>query len=68
MTIAKYETRFTELSKFSLLLVAVEEDKCRMFAEGLYSKLKIRIKIFGYKEYVKFIKGAYKAEVVEKLK
>ncbi|XP_058216825.1 uncharacterized protein LOC131327701 [Rhododendron vialii] len=40
MMVAEYEARFTTLSCFALHLVSTDEDKCRMFEDGLNIKLR----------------------------
>ncbi|XP_058211797.1 uncharacterized protein LOC131323981 [Rhododendron vialii] len=40
MTVAEYEARFTTLSRFALNLVSTDEDKCRMFEDGLNIELR----------------------------
>ncbi|XP_065869079.1 uncharacterized protein [Euphorbia lathyris] len=51
MTIAEYELRFAELSKYALDAVATEEDKCYRFKQGLRLEIQkfLAVKITNFK-------------------
>ncbi|RVW70653.1 Retrovirus-related Pol polyprotein from transposon 17.6 [Vitis vinifera] len=63
MTMAQYEAKFTELSRFSPQLIATEEEKALKFQDGLKPYLKNKISILKLGVYSKVVDRAL---IVEK--
>ena len=62
MTVAQYETKFTELSCFVLQLIAIEEEKTLKFQDGLKPYLKNKIFILKLNVYSEVVDRALIAE------
>ncbi|RVW67492.1 Transposon Ty3-I Gag-Pol polyprotein [Vitis vinifera] len=58
MTVAQYEAKFTELSRFSPQLIATEEEKALKFQDGLKPYLKNKISILKLGVYSENLDGA----------
>ncbi|RVW79757.1 Transposon Ty3-G Gag-Pol polyprotein [Vitis vinifera] len=62
MTVAQYEAKFTELSRFSPQLIATEEEKTLKFQDGLKPYLKNKISILKLGVYSEVVDRALIAE------
>eukprot|EP00261_Vitis_vinifera_P033067 XP_019074310.1 PREDICTED: uncharacterized protein LOC109122258 [Vitis vinifera] len=62
MTVAQYEAKFTELSRFSPQLIATEEEKALKFQNGLKPYLKNKISILKLGVYSEVVDRALIAE------
>ena len=62
MTVAQYEAKFTELSRFSPQLIATEEEKALKFQDGLKPYLKNKISILKLGVYSEVVDRALIAE------
>ena len=62
MTVAQYEAKFTELSRFSPQLIATEEEKALKFQDGLKPYLKNKISIMKLGVYSEVVDRALIAE------
>ena len=62
LTLAQYEAKFTELSHFSLQLIATEEEKALKFQDGLNPYLKNKISILKLGVYLEVVDKALIAE------
>ena len=63
MTMAQYEAKFTELSRFTLQLIVTEEEKTLKFQDGLKPYLKNKISILKLSVYSEVVDRAL---IVEK--
>ena len=59
---AQYEAKFTELSRFSPQLIAIEEEKALKFQDGLKPYLKNKISILKLGVYLEVVDRALIAE------
>ena len=66
MTVAQYETKFTELSCFVLQLIAIEEEKTLKFQDGLKPYLKNKIFILKLNVYSEVVDKALIVEMDNK--
>ena len=62
MTVAQYEAKFIELSRFSPQLIAIEEEKALKFQDGLKPYLKNKISILKLGVYPEVVDRALIAE------
>ena len=62
LTVAQYEAKFTELSRFAPQLIATEEEKALKFQEGLKPYLKNKISILKLGVYLEVVDRALIAE------
>ncbi|XP_040363886.1 uncharacterized protein LOC121049795 [Rosa chinensis] len=62
MTVAQYEHRFIELSRYAPLLVANEEDKCRRFVDGLREEIRFVVTAIGHTRFVTLVQAAMRVE------
>eukprot|EP00261_Vitis_vinifera_P016314 XP_010645156.1 PREDICTED: uncharacterized protein LOC104877802 [Vitis vinifera] len=62
LTVAQYEAKFTELSRFSPQLIATEEEKTLKFQDGLKPYLKNKISILKLSVYSEVVDRALIAE------
>ena len=62
LTVAQYEAKFTELSRFTPQLIATEEKKALKFQDGLKSYLKNKISILKLGVYLEVVDRALIAE------
>ena len=51
MTVAEYEVRFTQLSRYAPMMVATEKDRCRRFEEGLNYNIQSRLALSDLRTY-----------------
>ena len=51
MTVAEYEVRFTQLSRYAPMMVATEKDRCRRFEEGLNYNIRSRLALSDLRTY-----------------
>ena len=58
LTVAQYEAKFTELSRFSPQLIATEEEKALKFQDGLKPYLKNKIAILKLGVYLEVVDRA----------
>ena len=58
MTMAQYEAKFTELSRFTLQLIVTEKEKTLKFQDGLKPYLKNKISILKFSVYSKVVNKA----------
>ena len=66
MSVAEYEATFIELSRFAETLVADEEEKCRLFQEGLNLSIKAKTTMQSYDTFLELVQASLKAEGLEK--
>ena len=62
MTMAQYEAKFTELSRFTLQLIVTEEEKALKFQDGLKPYLKNKISILKLSVYLEVVNRVFIAE------
>ena len=62
LTVAQYEAKFTELSRFVPQLIATEEEKALKFQDGLKPYLKNKISILKLGVYLEVVDRALIAE------
>ena len=62
LTVAQYEAKFTELSRFTPQLIAIEEKKALKFQDGLKPYLKNKISILKLGVYLEVVDRALIAE------
>ena len=62
LTVAQYEAKFTELSRFSTQLIATEEEKALKFQDGLKPYLKNKISVLKLGVYLEVVDRALIAE------
>ena len=62
LTVAQYEAKFTELSRFTPQLIATEEKKTLKFQDGLKPYLKNKISILKLSVYLEVVDGALIAD------
>ena len=65
MSVAEYEATFMALSKYATALVTDEEEKCRMFHDGLNPQIKARVRLHHIRSYLELVQEALKAEEIE---
>ena len=61
MTVAEYEVRFTQLSRYAPMMVAIEKDRCRRF-EGLSYNIRSRLASSDLHTYQELKAAAIRAE------
>ena len=66
MTVADYEVKFNQLSRYASSLVATDRDKCRMFEEGLKYEIRNRITPTDFQSYIKLRVATIRAERLAK--
>ena len=66
MTVAEYEVRFTQLSHYASVLVAIEKDKCRRFEEGLNYEIRSKLTPTDLQTYQDLRAAAIRAERLTK--
>ena len=62
MTVAEYEVKFTQLSRYASSMVATERDKCRRFEEGLKYEIRIKITIGELRNFTNLRAAAIRVE------
>ena len=62
LTVAQYEAKFTELSRFSPQLIVTEEEKALKFQDGLKPSLKNKISILKLGVYLEVVDRTLIAE------
>ena len=62
LTVAQYEAKFTELSRFAPQLIATEEEKALKFQDGLKPYLKNKISILKLGVYLEVVDRALIAD------
>ena len=62
LTVAQYEAKFTELSRFAPQFIAIEEEKALKFQDGLKPYLKNKISILKLGVYLEVVDRALIAE------
>ena len=62
MTVAGYEVKFTQLSRYASSMVATERDKCRCFVEGLKYEIRSKITIGELRNFTDLRAAAIRAE------
>ena len=66
MTVAEYEVRFTQLSHYASVLVAIERDKCRRCKDGLNYEIKSMLTLSDTRSYQDLRAAAIRAERLTK--
>src|ERR1051325_3074114 len=62
-SVAEYEKKFTELSKYAQLLVSSEEDRCRRFEDGLREEIRTPVTASTtWTDYAKLVETAMRVE------
>ena len=62
MTVVEYEVRFTQLSRYALMMVATEKDRCRQFEEGLSYNIRSRLASSDLRTYQELKAAAIRVE------
>ena len=62
MTVAEYSLKFTQLSVYAMSLVAIEEDKCQKFEEGLNWNICSRLTPYDLESFSRLTSAAIRAE------
>ncbi|XP_022846659.1 uncharacterized protein LOC111369392 isoform X2 [Olea europaea var. sylvestris] len=62
MTVAEYQVRFIELSKYAQVLVSNEIDKCRRFENGLREEIRSVVTAAGWNVFGKLVESALRVE------
>lgn len=62
MTVAEYQVRFIELSKYAQVLVSNEIDKCRRFENGLMEEIRSVVTAAGWNVFGKLVESALRVE------
>ena len=62
----EYESAFTSLSRFGTKFVEDEEEKCRLFLDGLNLSIRSKVGLQNYSSYNELVQGALKAEGYER--
>ncbi|XP_028052840.1 uncharacterized protein LOC114257278 [Camellia sinensis] len=62
MTVAEYESKFTQLARFATYVIPTEARKARKFEAGLDLEIKDRLKVFKLPTYAAVVDRAYIAE------
>jgi hypothetical protein len=65
LTVAEYEARFIELSRFAPSLVSTEWDKCRRFEQGLKKPIRSSVVATMHAEYGQLVQAAMRVEQSE---
>ena len=65
LSVAKYEATFMALSKYAITLVIDEEEKCKMFQDGLDHQIKARTRLLHINSYPKLVQAALEAEEIK---
>jgi hypothetical protein len=65
MTVADYETKFIELSRFAPSLVSTEWDKCRRFEQGLTRSIRTAVVAIMHANYGQLVQAALRVEFSE---
>ena len=68
MTVAEYEVKFTQLSRYASSMVATERDKCRRFEEGLKYEIRSKITIGELRNFTDLRAATIRAERLIKRK
>ena len=64
-SVVEYESKFTSLSRYAAALIVDEEERCKMFQEGLDQQIKARIRSHHYRDYPELVWAALKAKEFE---
>src|SRR2546425_8865062 len=62
MSVAEYELRFTQLSRYAGSLASSDRDKCRRYEEGLRWEIKSHITSYDSRSFADLRAAAIKAE------
>ena len=62
MSVLEYESRFSELSRFSLGMIGEEGEKARRFQQGLRPAIRNRLVPLAIRDYSKLVKRALLVE------
>ena len=62
----EYQTICLGLSKFAGDYISDEQEKCRLFQEGLNVGIRARTKLYHFTDFLKLVQGALDAEEIEK--
>jgi hypothetical protein len=62
MTVAEYESKFIELSRFAPSLVSTEWDKCRRFEQGLKESVRTSVVAIMHSNYGQLVQAALRVE------
>ena len=65
MSVAEYESMFTSLSRYAVMLMVDEEEKIKMFQEGLNHRIKAKIKSLHFDHYSELVQAALREEESE---
>ncbi|KAL2526950.1 Uncharacterized protein Adt_12004 [Abeliophyllum distichum] len=57
-TIAEYQKKFVQLSKYAQVLVGIEIDKCRRFEDGLREEIRSSLTATGWSKFGKLLESA----------
>ena len=66
MSVTEYQREFTQLSKYALEMLVIEEEKCRKFEDGLNDYIWAHVIGFGHEDVSKIVKCALNFEMVKK--
>ena len=62
LSVFEYEKEFLRLSKYYPALIAIEEEKCKRFEQGLNSELKMYLVAHQFTEFSKLVKAVTRLE------
>ena len=62
LTVAKYEVRFTQLSRYAPMMVTTEKDRCYRFEEGLNYEIRSKLTLSDLRTYQDLRAAAIRAE------
>ena len=62
----EYQREFTQLSKYALEMLVIEEEKCRKFEDGLNDYIRVYVTRFSHDDYSKILACALNVERVKK--
>ena len=65
LSVTEYEATFIALAKYAANLVAEEEEKCRMFQDGLNNQIKARVRMYHISSYPELVQAALEAKEIE---
>ena len=62
MSVAEYEVKFDQLSRYAMHLIATEQDKCEKFEDGLWMEIKKGISIWDMHTFADLREAALRTE------
>ncbi|KAJ8773394.1 hypothetical protein K2173_028571 [Erythroxylum novogranatense] len=68
MTVAEYERRFTQLSRYASELMFSEAAKCRRFESGLHLAIREKVVVQNFVDFQQLVEAALRVENIENIK